>query len=181
MTTDEVMDFLVVDDEPAFSQVLARALRKRGFSVHCAGDSQSALQAARQFRFAQAIVDLKLGKDSGLHLIRELKLCQPDLALVMLTGYSSISTAVEAIKCGATNYLCKPADADEILAAFHQQPAPQETASISYTPLSVERLEWEHIQKVLQDHQGNISATARALGMHRRTLQRKLQKRPVKR
>ncbi len=97
----------------------------------------------------------------------------------MLTGYSSISTAVEAIKLGALNYLCKPADADDILNAFEQAQGNAD-AEISVHPPSVNRLEWEHIQRVLNEHDGNISATARALGMHRRTLQRKLQKRPVK-
>ena len=97
----------------------------------------------------------------------------------MLTGYSSISTAVEAVKLGAVNYLCKPADADEILAAFGEQKN-HPSLEPTYTPLSIDRLEWEHIQKILQENDGNISATARALGMHRRTLQRKLHKRPVK-
>ncbi|ACE84755.1 response regulator transcription factor [Cellvibrio japonicus] len=175
-----VIDFLVVDDDQAFIQVLDRVLTKRGYTTGTAQDAHTALQLARQYHYHQAIVDLKLGSDSGLQLIRELKLCQPHMEIVILTGYSSISTAVEAIKSGATNYLCKPADADEILAAFKQS-NPQVIQDITgYTPLSVERLEWEHIQKILQDHQGNISATARALGMHRRTLQRKLQKRPVK-
>lgn len=96
----------------------------------------------------------------------------------MLTGYSSISTAVEAIKLGALNYLCKPADTEDILAAFNLEAV--RDLKIPSNPPSVERLEWEHIQKVLQENGGNISATARSLGMHRRTLQRKLQKRPVK-
>src|SRR5690606_35559799 len=128
--------------------------------------------------FTKAVVDLKLAKESGLNLISELKQRQPDLEIVMLTGYSSIPTAVEAIKLGALNYLCKPADAYEIRAAFDLQLKKQ--LEIPTKPPSVDRLEWEHIQKVLQENKGNISATARSLGMHRRTLQRKLQKRPVK-
>lgn len=171
--------FLIVDDDPTLAAMLERVLQRRGFSTLSAGNAAQALQLANSTIFTNAIVDLKLGSDSGLRLIRELKLCQPEIAIVMLTGYSSISTAVEAVKLGAVNYLCKPADADEILAAFgvQQQHTSAETA---YTPISIDRLEWEHIQKILQENNGNISATARALGMHRRTLQRKLHKRPVK-
>lgn len=171
-------DFLIADDDPTFLQVLERALLKRGFSVITASDLSSSLQKAQQHKFSKAIVDLKLGGDSGLHLVRQLKQCLPELEIVILTGYSSISTAVEAIKSGATNYLCKPADVQDILAAFKGQI--NSPTDMEYTPLSVDRLEWEHIQKVLQENDGNISATARSLGMHRRTLQRKLQKRPVK-
>jgi two-component system, response regulator RegA len=104
----------------------------------------------------------------------------PEASLVVLTGYSSIATAVEATKSGASNYLCKPASIDEVLAAFGAGDSAAEI-EVPNDPISVERLEWEHIQRVLNDNDGNISATARALGMHRRTLQRKLQKRPVRR
>jgi two-component system response regulator RegA len=172
-------DFLIVDDDPTLAGMLERVLQRRGFSTESASDSAQALQLVNSQIFTKAIVDLKLGSDSGLQLIRELKRRQPDIAIVMLTGYSSISTAVEAVKLGAVNYLCKPAEADEILAAFGE-PSSQIKAEPTYMPISVDRLEWEHIQKILQDNNGNISATARALGMHRRTLQRKLQKRPVK-
>jgi two-component system response regulator RegA len=172
-------DFLIVDDDPTLASMLERVLQRRGFSTVSASDATQALQLVISVNFERAIVDLKLGSDSGLQLIRELKFHQPELAIVMLTGYSSISTAVEAVKLGAVNYLCKPADADEILAAFGEQKQ-QSSAEPTYTPLSIDRLEWEHIQKILQENNGNISATARALGMHRRTLQRKLHKRPVK-
>ncbi len=104
----------------------------------------------------------------------------PDCRVVVLTGYSSIATAVEAIKLGAVNYPCKPVDADEILTAFGREGGDPDI-DIADNPPSINRVTWEHIQKVLQEHDGNISATARALGMHRRTLQRKLQKRPVRR
>lgn len=177
--TQSLLDFLIVDDDLAFLQVLERALLKRGFSIAKAAEFNKALQQANTYQFCKAIVDLKLGGDSGLLLIRELKQIQPNIEIVVLTGYSSISTAVEAIKSGATNYLCKPADAYEILSAFKDQITVLDK-QIDYIPLSVERLEWEHIQKVLQENEGNISETARKLGMHRRTLQRKLQKRPVK-
>ncbi len=172
-------DFLILDDDITFASLLSRALNRRNFSYEVANNSTDALQLLDKYHFIRAIVDLKLGTDSGLQFIRELKLRQPDVAIVMLTGYSSISTAVEAVKLGATNYLCKPADANEILAAFDTADS-EFTTDIDYSPISVDRLEWEHIQRVLQENSGNISATARALGMHRRTLQRKLQKRPVK-
>ncbi len=173
-------DFLLVEDDLVFAQVLVRALQKRGYSTQCAHTAAQALQHASSNQFRYAVVDLKLGEDSGLLLIQELKQRQASIELIMLTGYSSISTAVDAIKLGAINYLCKPADADEILAALKICQTTSLHSASDYTPLSVGRLEWEHIQKVLQDNQGNISATARALGMHRRTLQRKLQKRPAK-
>lgn len=172
-------DFLIVDDDPTLAGMLERVLQRRGFSTASASNASQALQLTSSKVFERAIVDLKLGSDSGLQLIHELKLRQPKLAIVMLTGYSSISTAVEAVKLGAVNYLCKPADADEILAAFNEHKQQVQTEP-GYTPLSVDRLEWEHIQKILLENNGNISATARALGMHRRTLQRKLNKRPVK-
>ncbi len=172
-------DFLIVDDDPTLASMLERVLQRRGFSTISANDATQALQLTSSIIFERAIVDLKLGSDSGLQLIRELKLRQPEMAIVMLTGYSSISTAVEAVKLGAVNYLCKPADADEILAAFGEQKQ-QISTEPTYMPISIDRLEWEHIQKILQENNGNISATARALGMHRRTLQRKLHKRPVK-
>jgi len=173
------LDFLIVDDDEVFALMLERALTRRHYTCAIANDSTRALQLADRFIVNRAIVDLKLGKESGLHLIRELKLKNPAISTVMLTGYSSISTAVEAVKSGAINYLCKPADTNEILAAFELE-SNVKNAEVTYIPLSVERLEWEHIQKVLQENGGNVSATARALGMHRRTLQRKLQKRPVK-
>jgi len=177
--SETITDFLIVDDDPTLASMLERVLQRRGFSTRSASNTTQALQLASNSSFAKAIVDLKLGSDSGLQLIRELKLRQPEMAIVMLTGYSSISTAVEAVKSGAINYLCKPADADEILAAFGSLIQPSAVEQ-TYTPISIDRLEWEHIQKILQENNGNISATARALGMHRRTLQRKLHKRPVK-
>jgi len=116
-----------------------------------------------------------------LQLVPQLKTLLPQLYFVILTGYSSIATAVEAIKLGAVNYFCKPADADEILSAFGGDRTETTISESEPLPPSVDRLEWEHIQRVLAEHDNNISATARALGMHRRTLQRKLNKRPVKR
>jgi len=178
MTTTR-SDFLIVDDDASFRDVLVRALQRRGFNAIGAGDGNAALQLAQLHQPCRAVVDLKLASESGLDIIAALKQTLPLLDIVMLTGYSSIATAVEAVKRGAVNYLCKPANIDEILAAFDAD-ITAETPAISPQPHSVDRLEWEHIQKVLLDHHGNISATARALGMHRRTLQRKLQKHPVK-
>lgn len=170
-------DFLVVDDDPSFCQVLIRALERRGFTAVSANDNVTALQLARQYRPRRALVDLKLAHESGLAVISALKEILPNIEIVMLTGYASIATAVDAVKRGARNYLCKPASTDEIIAAFNDEPAPEIIAS-ELMPVPIDRIEWEHIQKILHEQNGNISATARALGMHRRTLQRKLQKRP---
>lgn len=170
---------LVVDDDVTFAQVLARSLGKRGYATCVAHDIAGALALAQTRAPAYAVVDLKLADSSGLVLIEQLVAAVPGIHIVMLTGYASIATAVEAVKLGATQYLCKPASVDEILDAFAQR-AGKADVELPEHPLSVDRLEWEHIQRVLRDHDGNISATARILGMHRRTLQRKLQKRPAR-
>lgn len=169
---------LLVDDDETFCHIMQRALVRRGYNVDTFQSASSGIDAAKNTIYSKAIVDLKIAQDSGLNLIKELKLINPDMEIIMLTGYSSISTAVEAIKYGALNYLCKPIEVDDILQAFSS--ANENTlSSIPEAPPSLERLEWEHIQKTLQDNNGNISLTARILGMHRRTLQRKLQKKPV--
>ncbi len=169
---------LVVDDDEVFCQVMQRALVRRGFQVEVCSNITSAEHAAKDRHFKKAIVDLKIAQESGLALIRSLKTINPTIEIIMLTGYSSVSTAVEAIKLGALNYFCKPIDLDEILKAFTDTDLMTEEPAPISTP-TLDRVEWEHIQKILQDHQGNVSAAARSLGMHRRTLQRKLQKRPV--
>ncbi len=169
---------LLVDDDPVFVEVMERALSKRGFTVLTAHNVDAAEQLLHRHRFDNALVDLKMEGRSGLALIEQLQARQPDCRTVMLTGYSSIATAVEAMRLGAYNYLCKPASLKEILAAF-DTPA-SANVEIPDNPPSVERVEWEHIQKVLAENDGNVSATARALGMHRRTLQRKLLKKPVR-
>lgn len=170
---------LLVDDDPTLCRVLARALAKRGFAVTVANDGYAAAASARQAPPDYAVVDLKMQGPSGLTLIEQLKAISPRARIVVLTGYASISTTVEAIKLGATHYLAKPADADEILAALHRDGG-NPCTSISAEPLSLKRLEWEHIQRVLSENNGNVSATARKLRMHLRTLQRKLMKRPVR-
>ena len=170
---------LLVDDDEVFSGVLARALVKRGFEVFCATDSDEAMDVVKKQEPGHAVVDLKLDHESGLDLIPALKSANPNMVIVVLTGYASISTAVEAVKRGAANYLAKPAKADEVVQALSGEQSAMPLPA-DYAPMSVERLEWEHIQKVLAEHDGNISATARSLGMHRRTLQRKLAKKPVR-
>lgn len=170
---------LIVDDDVTFAHILNKALTRRGYHVVTAETAPEAVALCKQHQPQQAVIDLKLETESGLNVLPQLKQENPTIKMVILTGYSSISTAVEAIKMGAVNYLCKPAGVDDILAAFDNA-APNPDVDIKETPPSVDRLEWEHIQKVLTENSGNISATARSLGMHRRTLQRKLLKRPVK-
>lgn len=169
---------LLVDDDVTYCTVLAQALSRRGFVVNVANNVDEAIQIMAQDLPAYAVIDLKMPGASGLTLVAHLKERKADALIVVLTGYSSIATAVEAVKLGATYYLSKPADADEIVAAFGHRPGITE-AAIMTKPMSVDRLEWEHLQKVLADCGGNISAAARTLNMHRRTLQRKLQKYPV--
>ncbi len=173
---------LLVEDDEVFARVMTRALKMRGYDIAVANDADTASAQIAQGPFAYAILDLNLGGHTSLKLIPLLKQHNERIKILILTGYASIATAVEAIKLGADNYLAKPADADEILSALlgeHSDSKAEETAQTSLEPMSVRRLEWEHIQKVLMENDGNISETARQLKMHRRTLQRKLQKRPV--
>lgn len=168
---------LLVDDDATFRTVLARALEKRGYTVSAADSVEAALPLARANPPEYAVIDLKMSGASGLVLVQTLHELDPATRIVMLTGYASIATAVEAIKLGATQYLSKPANADEIVAAFGH--SANTAAPLEVHPATVERLEWEHIQRVLRENGDNISATARLLNMHRRTLQRKLAKRPA--
>lgn len=176
----EAVDFLVVDDEPTFGTALRRSLERKHYSVIVAESIDQALSLCQHYSPARAIIDLKLDKESGLTLIPELRRRFPEIRMLMLTGYSSIATAVDAIKLGADNYLQKPAGTRAILDALAAARPSTAGAETEITAPSLERLTWEHIQQALKDNDGNISATARQLGMHRRTLQRKLQKRPVK-
>jgi two-component system response regulator RegA len=173
------MKLLIVEDDVDFAEALSRAMQKRGATVERAHNAADALIVAERFAPSHAVVDLKLPGESGLKVVAALTERLPDIAIVVLTGYASIATAVEAVRLGARHYLAKPANADEILAAL-QRDQPDAALDINAEPLTVARLEWEHIQKVLGEHDGNISATARALKMHRRTLQRKLDKHPPK-
>jgi len=176
---NELPSLLLADDDETLCSVLARALEKRGFRVTVAHDYQSALALAAGDPPEFAVVDLKLAGSSGLCLVRKLMELDAHTRVVVLTGYGSIATAVEAVKLGARYYLTKPADADDVVAALHHESGTS-SAPICEKPLSVNRLEWEHINRVLAGNNGNISATARVLGMHRRTLQRKLSKHPVR-
>jgi len=173
------MRILIIDDDVVFAQTLALAMTRRGHSVASAENSETALALADVQEFDAVVLDLRLGAESGLHLIEPLRARQPQVRILLLTGYASIATAVAAIKLGAVQYLPKPASVDEILAALGDSGGEADIGPPE-APLSVDRLEWEHIQKVLAQHAGNLSATARALKMHRRTLQRKLAKHPVK-
>ena len=171
---------LLVDDDETFCHILARAMRRRNLDVRVALSVEKAREVLTGFQPDLAVVDLKMAGDSGLTLVPELSKLNPDMRILILTGYASIATAVEAIRLGASNYLCKPADTDQILEALYRGPEAPESLSLPSRPLSVERLEYEHIQRVLLENDGNISETARLLGMHRRTLQRKLNKNPAK-
>lgn len=167
---------LLIEDDPAFGAVLARTLRRRGLRVALADSAEAALDLLAAAVPDYAVVDMKLGTASGLALIPALRAASAAMRIVVLTGYASIPTTVEAIKRGADDYLAKPVDVDSLLAALEGTGGVAPEAA----PMSLRRLEWEHIQRVLDEHGGNISATAKALGMHRRTLQRRLGKRPVR-
>jgi two-component system response regulator RegA len=170
---------LVADDSQLFRERLARAFRDRGFRVLAACDYDEAMRLAADQPPELAVVDLRMPGRSGLELVRDLIERDPRIRVLVLSGFGSIATAVDAIKLGAVNFLPKPADADDILAAFERSDVqlPEEsTAEVSEAP-SLARVEWEHIHRVLADCEGNISEAARRLGIHRRSLQRKLRKR----
>ncbi len=181
MPPEATQTVLVVDDDERFAATLAQALTRRGYATRVAHDAARALSTAAAAEPDAAIVDLKLGADDGLTLIEPLRRAHPQMRIVVLTGYASIATAVKAIKLGADDYLAKPVTAGAV-AAILERGAPQARDAREDAPLetmSPRRLEWEHIQRVLAEHDGNISATARSLRMHRRTLQRKLGKKPT--
>jgi two-component system, response regulator RegA len=170
---------LVVDDDVTFVRVLMRALTSRGFLCDAAYSAADAMAACERALPDYVVLDLKLGADNGLNLIGELRALSDAMRIVLLTGYASLATAVEAIKRGADDYLAKPVDADAVLAALINRNDDEATAidqPRSSPPLK--RLEWEHIQRVMSDCDGNVSEAARRLHLHRRTLQRKLAKRP---
>ena len=169
---------LLVDDDEVFLNVLSKAMDKRGYDVMSATGIKDAVAQAQEVMPDMAVVDLKLEGESGLDLIPLLIDINADMNIVVLTGYSSIATAVTAIKRGASDYLSKPVTAGDVIKALSGESQREEMMK-EFSPMSVERVEWEHIQKVLKENDGNISATARSLGMYRRTLQRKLAKKPV--
>ncbi len=173
------MKVLLIDDDQTFGATLARALTRRGLDTQTAQEPATALTLARQWQPTHAMLDLKLGgESSGLDLIQPLLQINPQLQIVVLTGYASIATTVTAMKRGATGYLAKPVDAHTVAATLGCETGLQLLGE-AQERMSLKRLEWEHINRVLAEHDGNVSAAARTLGLYRRTLQRKLYKRPV--
>jgi len=170
---------LLVEDDERFRERLARALGDRGCDVRAVASVREALAAATQESPELAVVDLKLPDGSGLDVIRGLKGIDPTTTIVVLTGYGSIATALESVKLGAATYLTKPVDADQVLAAFEGKMPSADQPPVAVPSLA--RVEWEHIQRVLADCDGNVSQAARLLGIHRRSLQRKLSKFPTAR
>ena len=175
--TQHAPSILLVDDDATLRERLARALRERGFDVRTAGSADEAMTLVRQESPEMAVLDLKMPGRSGLDLLREMKEHDPATKIIILTGYGSIATAVDATKLGAAGYLPKPVDADEVMAAFNREIGEVSPTKPMETP-SLARAEWEHINRVLSDCGGNSSEAARRLGIHRRSLQRKLQKYP---
>ena len=168
---------LIVDDNELLRDRLAEAITERGYRTRTAGDYEEAVRAVREQPPELAVIDLKMPGQSGLDLLRTLRELSPETRAVVCTGFGSIANAVEAIHAGAVNYVTKPADADEILAAFRKAEEPdREIAAVDYQPVTLAEAEWEYIQQVLADCAGNISKAARLLGIERRTLQRKLKK-----
>jgi two-component system response regulator RegA len=176
---DTQRSLVIVDDDATFARALQRSFERRGYSVRVARspDELDALLVDAVPRYA--VVDLKLGTASGLPCIRRLHACDPAMLIVVLTGFASIATAVEAIKLGACHYLAKPANTDDIEAAFAKASG-DVAVPIGTRATSIKTLEWERINETLAESGFNISETARRLGMHRRTLARKLEKRPIK-
>jgi two-component system response regulator RegA len=166
---------LIVDDDRAFLQRLARAMEARGYTVTTAESVREGLEQVEREPPAFAVVDMRLGDGNGLDVIERLRRQRPDARAIILTGYGNIATAVTAVKMGAVDYLSKPADADEVFAALTRDP--ETRATPPENPMSADRVRWEHIQRVYELCERNVSETARRLNMHRRTLQRILAKR----
>ncbi|MEI8670112.1 response regulator [Pseudoalteromonas sp. B131b] len=171
------MKLLIIEDDINLASTLARRLTKQSFTCEVAHNQSDALLAARKLLPDFVLLDMKLGDDNGLTLIKPLRSLLPQTHIVLLTGFASIATAVEAMRLGANDYLTKPVDMATLLKALNTEPVASNV--IDDAVMSPERLEWEHIQQVLHSNNGNVSVTARQLNMHRRTLQRKLQKKPV--
>ena len=169
---------LVVDDDNPFRDRLARAMEKKGFQVSQAESVKKGVESVSKQKFAFAVVDLRLGDGNGLEIVKEIQKSNSNSRVVMLTGYGNIPTAVAAIKQGAIDYLAKPADADDVERALLA--GPNENAAPPDNPMSADRVKWEHIHRVFELCNRNVSETARRLKMHRRTLQRILSKRSPK-
>lgn len=170
---------VIVEDDAAFARTLQRSFERRGYSVLLAAGFDDLTQLLQTHSPGYAVVDLKLGGASGLSCVEALHAHDPAMLIVVLTGFASIATAVEAIKLGACHYLAKPSNTDDIEEAFNKA-AGDATVPLSERPTSIKTVEWEHIHQTLVETDFNISEAARRLGMHRRTLARKLEKRRVK-
>jgi len=179
MSTDDISTLLLVDDDAVLCATLERGFVARGFRVHTAHTFAEASQLIEACQVDYAVVDVRLPGGQGLDLVARLKAANPATNVVVLTGYGSIPAAVESIKLGATYYLANPARLDDILNAFEHEATGADGLRAA-RPMSLRRLEWEHINRVLRENDGNVSAAARALSMHRRTLQRKLAKWPAR-
>ncbi len=180
MDKTEIQKIMVVDDDAIFRHRLAKALESRGYEIASAGNADEALANARSFHPDGAVVDLRIDRDDGLKLSKALLEINPSIRIVILTGYGSIANALESIRTGVMDYLSKPADTDQILAALQGEAITNDRGkpvASDQTP-SLDRVEWEHIQRVLSDCGGNITRAAEILGIHRRSLQRKLAKFP---
>ncbi|TAJ76610.1 MAG: response regulator [Gallionellaceae bacterium] len=167
-----IPSLLLVDDDHSFCEVMERALERRGFAVSCAHSAEEALPMLQTHRPEYAVFDLKLPGASGLVLVEMLHRIKPEARVVVLSGYASVATAVDAVRLGAVHFLSKPANADEVVAAFSYSPSPENKPLMSQA--SSDQQEAEYLKRVLHEQHGNISQTARVLKMHRRTLQRKL-------
>ena len=178
--TSDARTLLLLDDDDVFATRIARALGSRGFEVSRAATAAEAIALARQESPECALVDLRLPDGHGLDVVAELHAIDATTRIVVLTGYGAIATAVESLKRGASDYLTKPVDADQVASALEPQASPVDHLR-AFTVPSLARVEWEHIQRVMTECQGNISQAARVLGLHRRSLQRKLAKYPVNR
>ena len=173
------ISILLVDDEMLFRERLGRAFTKREYTVFLAANYDEGMRIILDEKPQMAVVDMRMPGKSGLELIKDGLKLHPEMRVVVLTGYGSIATATDAVKLGAISYLPKPADVDDILNAFAQNTELDiDATETEFMAPSLARLEWEHINRVLHDCKGNISATAKRLGLHRRTLQRKLNKFP---
>ncbi len=179
MSSKEKPAALIIDDDEVFRERLGRAFRLRGWEACEAGNSAQALEAAQDVAPDLAVVDLRIANESGLDVVRALRELDSTISIIMLTGYGSIATALEAVKRGADDYLTKPVDVDQIIAAYRKGSSTEPATNRPQPNVpSLGRVEWEHIQRVLTDCGGNISQAAKLLGLHRRSLQRKLSKYP---
>lgn len=169
---------LIVEDDVLLRERLVRAFQVRGFDVRQAGDVPEAEAAAAAEAPEFVVLDLRMPGGHGLDLIPTFLAADPATKIVVLTGYGSVATAIESVRRGAVHYLTKPADADEILAAFSRHARSPDATAVPLQPMSLDRVEWEHISRVLVDCDNNISEAARVLGIHRRSLQRKLSRYP---